>query len=128
MTADKVVDASALAAVLLDETTADAVWTRLRDMRLAAPSLIYFEVTNACLKKARQFPEKTDIFYAAVERLRRISIQVVEADFSAVFKLAEQHGLSAYDASYLWLALELDAELVTLDAKLDRAYAAFLRS
>ncbi|MFC1661718.1 hypothetical protein ACFL3S_09755 [Gemmatimonadota bacterium] len=28
-------------------------------------------------------------------------------------------GLSAYDAAYLWLARELNVELVSLDARLD---------
>ncbi len=32
--------------------------------------------------------------------------------------LALESGLSAYDASYLWLALHLDAELITLDGRL----------
>ena len=35
--------------------------------------------------------------------------------------LAEQTKLTLYDASYLWLASALDAELVTLDDKLARA-------
>jgi predicted nucleic acid-binding protein len=30
-------------------------------------------------------------------------------------------GLSAYDASYLWLARDLDVELVTLDRQLAKA-------
>jgi predicted nucleic acid-binding protein len=39
---------------------------------------------------------------------------------SAVFALAAETGLSAYDASYLWLARSRDAELVTLDKALAR--------
>jgi predicted nucleic acid-binding protein len=35
--------------------------------------------------------------------------------------LAEATGLTAYDASYLWLARTLNAELVTLDRKLAAA-------
>jgi predicted nucleic acid-binding protein len=37
---------------------------------------------------------------------------------NAVVYLADKMGLTAYDASYLWLARRLDAELVTLDRKL----------
>jgi predicted nucleic acid-binding protein len=37
--------------------------------------------------------------------------------------LAEHFGLTTYDASYLWLARELDAELVTLDRQLAHAAA-----
>lgn len=39
-------------------------------------------------------------------------------DHAAVLDLAEATGLTAYDASYLWLARSLDGELVTLDRKL----------
>jgi predicted nucleic acid-binding protein len=35
--------------------------------------------------------------------------------------LAEQIGLAWYDASYLWLARRTEAELVTLDQRLDAA-------
>jgi predicted nucleic acid-binding protein len=35
--------------------------------------------------------------------------------------MAKATGLSAYDASYLWLAGTLDADLVTLDKKLAAA-------
>ena len=34
-------------------------------------------------------------------------------------------GLTAYDASYLWLTRQLDADLVTLDQQLARADASF---
>ena len=127
MTADKVVDASALAAVLLDETPADMIWARLREHRLAAPALLPCEVVNACLKKAKAYPEKGALFLAAIDRLCRIPIEIVEVDFRAILPLALRHQLSAYDAAYLWLALEMNAELVTLDSRLGRAYSALAR-
>ena len=40
-----------------------------------------------------------------------------------VLALASATGLTAYDASYLWLARRLGAPLVTLDAQLARAAA-----
>ena len=33
-------------------------------------------------------------------------------------RLAEQHGVTFYDASYLWLAQALQATLVSLDGRL----------
>jgi predicted nucleic acid-binding protein len=44
-----------------------------------------------------------------------------------VVRLAVDTGLSAYDASYLWLALALKAELVTLDARLANAVRRVLK-
>ena len=41
---------------------------------------------------------------------------------------ARATGLSAYDASYLWLAGFLGADLVTLDARLARAGESVIRS
>jgi predicted nucleic acid-binding protein len=43
-----------------------------------------------------------------------------EADFT-VIRVTEEPGLVAYDASYLWLAPELQAELITLDEALNAA-------
>jgi predicted nucleic acid-binding protein len=42
-------------------------------------------------------------------------------DHPRILDLAEATGLTAYDASYLWLARALGAELVTLDRKLAAA-------
>jgi len=50
-----------------------------------------------------------------------MGINLVTIDLSAVLPLAESLGLTAYDASYLWLARRLGAELVTLDRRLARA-------
>ena len=41
-------------------------------------------------------------------------------DYDAVLDLALATGLTAYDASYLWLSSHLGAELVTLDRQLAR--------
>jgi len=47
-----------------------------------------------------------------------------DIDFGDLLELAGDTGLTAYDASYLWLARELHAELVTLDRRLAAAAAA----
>jgi predicted nucleic acid-binding protein len=45
-------------------------------------------------------------------------------DHDGVLALAAETGLTAYDASYLWLSRKLGAELVTLDTQLRKAVAA----
>jgi predicted nucleic acid-binding protein len=35
--------------------------------------------------------------------------------------LADRHGLTVYDAAYLWLAIDVDGELATFDQALIRA-------
>jgi predicted nucleic acid-binding protein len=121
VTETKVVDASALAALLFAEPEAETIAKRLADARLAAPSLLDFELTNVCLTKMRRQPSDREAIRAAFSLLHRLRVETVAVDHPAVLNLAEATGLTAYDASYLWLARALDAELVTLDRKLAAA-------
>ena len=52
-----------------------------------------------------------------------MSIETREIDHLETLALSERLGLTTYDASYLWLAQHLGAELVTLDRQLARAAA-----
>lgn len=123
MTAVKVVDASALAAVLFNEPEADAIADRLAGARLVAPGLLAFELANVCLMKSRRRPEDRPALLAAFRLRHRLGIDHVAVDHDDALELAVATGLTAYDASYLWLAQDLGAELVTLDRPLARAAA-----
>jgi predicted nucleic acid-binding protein len=112
VTDTKVVDASALAALLFAEPEAENIAKRLEGTRLMAPSLLDFELANVCL---------TDAIRDAFRLSNRLRVETVAVDHIAVLDLAEATGLTAYDASYLWLARTLDAELITLDRKLAAA-------
>ena len=119
----KVVDASAVGALLFDEPEAEVIAARLAGETLTAPALLPFEVTNIALKKILRHPEQRPSLLAAFALLPRLPIDIVGVDQDAVLALAEQTGLTAYDAGYLWLARDLDAELVTLDKRLQAASA-----
>jgi predicted nucleic acid-binding protein len=119
--ADKVVDASAVVALLFNERKRDEVVARLRSASLHAPSLIAFEVANACLKKMRASPAERPALLEAFALFDHLAIAPHQVDFGATLALADRLGLSFYDAAYLWLAATLGAELVTLDDKLARA-------
>jgi predicted nucleic acid-binding protein len=120
----KVVDASAVAAVLFGEQEAQAIASRLKGARLVAPDLIWFELANTCLKKCLRNPEEREALLSVLELRRGLEIEETAVDHSATARLALEQGLTAYDASYLWLAKQLGAELITLDQKLARAAAA----
>jgi predicted nucleic acid-binding protein len=122
----KVVDASALAAVLFEEPAGDAVEAALEGGELIAPSLLGFEIANVCATKIRRDPANRDVLVAAFAALGELAIAILEVDHLQVVTLAEQTGLSAYDASYLWLAMQRGAELVTLDKQLDKAASRLL--
>jgi predicted nucleic acid-binding protein len=118
---DKVVDASAIVALLFNEVTREEIVSRLREATLHAPSLVGFEVANACLKKIRAVPAERQALLEAFSFLDALSISLETVNLAEAIVLAERMKLSLYDASYLWLAHALGAELVTLDDKLGRA-------
>jgi predicted nucleic acid-binding protein len=117
----KVVDASAFAALLFAEPEAEAIAQRLKDARLAAPALLDFELANVCLTKMRRRPRQREALRAAFRLAHQLRMETVAVDHGAALDLAEATGLTTYDASYLWLARVLGAELVTLDRKLAAA-------
>ena len=54
--ATKVIDASALIAVIFDEAAADKVAVRVRGCELVAPAILDFELINVCMSKIRRTP------------------------------------------------------------------------
>lgn len=117
----KVVDASAAAALLFGEPEAETVAVRLEGAELRAPALLPFEIASVAWKKIRLHPHSRAAILAAFGLLPRLRIEPAACDYSAVLRLADESGITVYDAAYLWLARELDAELVTLDRKLAEA-------
>ena len=117
----RVVDASALAALLFGEPEAEAVAALIDESQLVAPSLLAFELANVCLVKCRRHPEQRDALVAAFHLREQLGVEEIAVDHACVLDLALATGLTAYDASYLWLARQLGAEMITLDKELARA-------
>lgn len=116
----KVVDACALAALLFDEPEGPDVEQLLAGAELHAPWLLKFELANICWKKIRRGEDEVKL-YSGLAGIAKSDIQFDDVDAVAITELAIETGLTAYDASYLWLARTLSADLVTLDAKLSAA-------
>lgn len=119
----KVIDASALAALIFVEPEADRIDALTAGVELAAPALIGFEMANACRTKLRRNPDERGVLLTQFLSYLATSIDIREVDLLATLSLAERLNLTAYDASYLWLARELNVELVTLDRQLAQAAA-----
>ncbi len=117
----KVVDASAIAAVLFNEPQATDIANQLDQVSLMAPTLLWFEMASICLKKLTAHPDKRESLMKVFTLLDNFKIEAMEIDYPAVVKLAEKMGITTYDASYLWLASTHCVELVTLDKKLQKA-------
>lgn len=118
-----VVDASA-AIEFLDGSAAwvatfDA-WA-VEERMLLAPAHFLAEVANGQLV-GRRAPA-THVA-ARLERLIEAGLDTADRGLAGLLEaihLAEHHDLTVYDALYLQLALDVDAELATLDADLARA-------
>lgn len=123
-----VVDASAVCALLFREPKGALVAPRLSGVTLAAPNLLPFEVANVCVTKIRRSSADRNSLMALFALLPAMNITLAEVDHAEVLTLAVSSGLTAYDASYLWLAQAMAAELVTLDVALGAAWANLQRS
>jgi predicted nucleic acid-binding protein len=91
------------------------------DRMLLAPAHFMPEVANGQLR-GRRIPA-ADVGLR-LERLAAAGIETADRGLSGLIEaleLAERHRLTVYDALYLQLALDTDAELATLDADLRRA-------
>jgi len=116
--ADKVVDASAIAALAFAEPDADLVIDAIDGHRLHAPTLIEFELMNVAWKRSRKQPAAARLFLNALDVLDDLRLRFRGIDHEQVVKLGLSTGLTAYDATYLWLARALGMPLVTLDSRL----------
>ncbi|HEU4383545.1 MAG TPA: type II toxin-antitoxin system VapC family toxin [Anaeromyxobacteraceae bacterium] len=120
--ATAVVDASAVAAIVFAEPDGDRVVERLAGADLAAPSLLPYEVANVAALRVRRGLLSGRAAATAISIFERLGIGLHDADPADLLPLAAATGLTAYDASYLWLARALGADLVTLDRRLRMAF------
>jgi predicted nucleic acid-binding protein len=121
-----VVDASAAVSIILKEPEAEeaalviARWTS-SGRRVVVPSHFWLEVANSLLRRQKWAGARV---LQAIHALDDLQLETVDLDRSLVvlaIDLAERHGLTAYDAGYLALAVSEDASIATFDAALRSA-------
>lgn len=117
-----VLDASVGLRIARVEPGSDAASRVVADAaRICVPAFFWLEIVNVL---ARRHGWSGSAVIEAVHELESLGIETMEADRAAllsVIDLVERHGLTAYDAVYLALALSLDAELATADQQMARA-------
>jgi predicted nucleic acid-binding protein len=127
MSASVVIDASAFVRSARGSEEASSWIERieLRQVQAFAPELIYAEAANALLLYSRKQILGLDHAEGLLDVLRRLPIRVVSLRELAVpaLRLADQRGLSAYDACYVALSEEAEAPLLTADAAVAAAAA-----
>jgi predicted nucleic acid-binding protein len=125
-----VLDASVVVALALEEGEGAVARRLILEMvtagaRSCVPSFFDVECASALLRAARRARLSTA---QAAERLLDILVLPLDRVCSATTVLdglliAQEHGLSAYDAVYVALSAETGLPLVTADARLVRALA-----
>lgn len=115
-----VVDASAAVSFLQGDSAWVARWTEWAKggAIVLAPAHFAAELANALLRSARLPAAQVAL---DLDRLWRSGLEAVDLQLPALVEavnLAEQHQLTVYDALYLQLTLEVDAELASLDGDL----------
>lgn len=115
-----VVDASAVAEVVLRRPAAAAVQHRIHDMResLHAPHLIDVEVASVVRRYAARGEISGERGPEALDDLIDFPIRRHPHGLLLHRIWELRHNLSAYDAAYVALAEALDAPLVTRDQRL----------
>ncbi|MFW9875199.1 MAG: type II toxin-antitoxin system VapC family toxin [Candidatus Thorarchaeota archaeon] len=118
-----VIDASVVAKWFIEEIYSDKA-RLLRDkfiygkIELIAPSLLYFEVLNA-LKYSQLFnPSELDDAGESLENYGFNIITIKEDIRKHMIKVAVEHEMSIYDASYLGLSIGLSKIFCTADEKI----------
>ena len=122
-----VLDCSVAAAwCLADETNerADGILARLIEDEAVVPSLWIAEMANVLVVAERSGRIETDDVDRAIGMLLELPIVIEPAEPDAmgrVYTLARSRELSAYDATYLDLAMRTGLALATFEADLTRA-------
>ena len=105
-----------------EATCADRVLQKMEMMETIVPVLWHIEVSNALLvgERRRVITEAQTIDYLA--RLSDLPL-ITETAVSPtvrhqILSLGREYGLTAYDATYMELALRTQSTLATFDAKL----------
>jgi predicted nucleic acid-binding protein len=125
--ADVVIDASIASAWCFPDEQTDytkavfhAVSSSVVDT--VAPRLWAYEVRNSVLMGLRRGriskPDSAQFLFS----LNELNVRLSEpASYDDVFSLAQQHGLTVYDAAYLDLAIQEHVTVASLDGQLVRA-------
>jgi predicted nucleic acid-binding protein len=120
-----VIDASVAAAWFLpdeDSEAASVIARRLATEQAYAPNLFQHEMRNLLVAACRRGRIPEDLLFLQLSKLDQLPVRDCGAgDAVRIAQLALAHSLTAYDATYLALALRESLPLATFDRKLAAA-------
>ena len=116
---DVILDASyAVEAVAMD---ADHLFDQLDDHDVWVPSIYVDECRNSMIRRVRMKDIAADRLMDVVDSLLVWPDAVLTPAHELIMEVALDHGLNAFDAAYLALALERGDAIATMDKQLQRA-------
>ena len=121
-----VIDCSVFAALVFREEGETDALAHMAGRALHAPFLLAVEITSVSLKKLKQ--GHSELAKQGLMQFEEAGISFHSVSPEGVLELAVRYQLTAYDASYLWLAEKLKCPLLTFDAKLGKAATTHLSS
>lgn len=116
--ADRVVDASVFAAAYFRESREGEAQRLITGQDVVAPTLVNYEMASIARRKATATPQQAQIILDDLRDFLQFHIQRLDVDYPQVVDLALLTGLSTYDASYLYLARQMNLPLITFDRQL----------
>jgi len=111
-----ILDASAIMAVILNETNRDKVIRLTKDALILSPEVISFEIGNALINlyKKQKITEKE--LLEAYKKYTSLPVRMIKVDIEKALKIACKYQIYAYDAYYLEIAHRLKLPLISFDA------------
>lgn len=93
----------------------------LGQLKLVAPSLLSYEVTNAVLQAVRRRRITEEQAWEILDAFENLGIEIRAVPLQRTLALARRFDRSAYDAAYLALAEATNRPLITGDLRLYNA-------
>ncbi|MDR0300895.1 MAG: type II toxin-antitoxin system VapC family toxin [Treponema sp.] len=116
-----ILDASAIMAVILNESNRDTVITLTENAVILSPEVISFEIGNALINLFRKRKITEEELLAAYRNYTTIPIESIKIDIEKALKIACKYKIYAYDAYYLEAAHRLKLPLITFDNSMKKA-------
>jgi predicted nucleic acid-binding protein len=118
-----VVDTSFVLAYLLPdegERVVESMFSKFQENKIVfiSPYLLIFETINGLRLAIMQKRQTAKTAELLVDSFLNMGILFEHINEKEVFRLSLTKGISAYDASYVWLAESKNLKLLTLDEKL----------
>ncbi len=119
-----VVDTSFVLAYLLPDEGGQVVeemFSKFEENKInfVSPYLLAFEIMNGLRSATMQRRQSVNAAKHLLDSFLNMGILFEKVDEKEVFRFAVKKGITAYDASYVWLAKSKKLELLTLDEKLE---------